>query len=91
MKSVYIIHFFLTSICLLILPLTINAQDDYYGGDQNDVPTCMTISDDGSYLLAGYSKSYDDGSDQVFILKLNTNGEGSLETKLWGYLWGPTL
>lgn len=51
------------------------AQNERYGGDQNDVPTCMTLTPSGEIILAGYSKSFDDGSDQVFVMKLNDNGE----------------
>ncbi len=51
------------------------AQNERFGGAQNDVPTCMTLTPSGEIILAGYNKSFDDGSDQVFVMKLNDNGE----------------
>ena len=71
MKSTSIFNYFSVFVSLIVLPFSMMAQNERYGGAQNDVPTCMTLTPSGEIILAGYSKSFDDGSDQVFVLKLN--------------------
>lgn len=46
-----------------------------YGGEFHDVAHEVLLSEDGGYLLAGYSSSFGAGNrDQVYLVKTNTNG-----------------
>ncbi|MEX0724482.1 MAG: hypothetical protein WD053_11415 [Gracilimonas sp.] len=73
--------------CLLLLPLTTPAQEieweGSYGGSREDVARSIQVTNDGGYIVAGYSKSNDgdvsgnnDGYD-YWVLKLD--GTGSIE------------
>lgn len=42
-----------------------------FGGQKNDVGYSLCITDDGGYLLAGNTRSYGSGSNDIFLIKLN--------------------
>ncbi len=41
---------------------------------ENDIPTSIAIANNGDIIMAGYTKSFDDGSDQAYIVKLDYSG-----------------
>jgi len=67
-----------TSLISLIVAFGLNyyasAQNIELNGLENDVPTSIALTDEGQIILAGYTKSFDDGSDQAYIIKLTSNG-----------------
>ena len=54
-----------------------------YGGAQNDGAKSIIQSSNGSYLLAGYTKSYGSGDSDVYLVKVDS--EGNL---LWNRTYG---
>ena len=62
---------------ILILKLDANGEviwQKTYGGSGNDFLNSLQQTSDGGYIIAGYTKSYGAGSDDYFILKLNSDG-----------------
>jgi uncharacterized delta-60 repeat protein len=45
-----------------------------YGGSQDDGACCIQQTSDGGYVVAGHTYSFGAGSDDVWILKLNSSG-----------------
>ncbi len=45
-----------------------------YGGSDYDVPYGIQQTADGGYIVAGYTRSFGAGNDDVYILKLNSDG-----------------
>jgi len=67
---------FLLSIFLVIIVNMAIAQTNpglTFGGQKNDVGYSLCITDDGGYILAGNTRSYGSGSNDVFLIKLNEN------------------
>lgn len=46
-----------------------------YGGSEDDSSSCIEMTGDGGYILAGRSASFSDGRDVLWIIKLFQNGE----------------
>lgn len=49
-----------------------------FGGGQTDLFTGIKASNDGNFVLTGNTKSFGNGAEDVWLLKLNTNGQ-----KIW--------
>ncbi len=45
-----------------------------YGGNANDVVTAVQQTSDGGYVVAGYTRSFGAGYDDIWILKLDSAG-----------------
>lgn len=45
-----------------------------YGGTSEDVGHALIRTSDGKMVMAGYTKSYGNGGEDVFVMKLGTNG-----------------
>ncbi|MBN1967727.1 MAG: T9SS type A sorting domain-containing protein [Candidatus Delongbacteria bacterium] len=56
------------------LQLDVMGQGTTFGGERNDIPTSIAITENDNLILAGFSKSFGDGSDQIFILECSKNG-----------------
>jgi len=54
-----------------------------YGGPESEMGCFITETFDGDYIVAGNSYSYGDGSRDIFILRLNTDGD-TIWTKTYG-------
>jgi uncharacterized delta-60 repeat protein len=54
-----------------------------YGGDQGDFPGGVVTRADGTVLIGGESGSFGAGSDDAFLLQLDTNGRGTA-CNSWG-------
>jgi len=54
-----------------------------YGGPGDDRAASVLQASDGTYLLAGYTDSYGSGGKDVWILKLNENGD-TIWTRTYG-------
>ena len=44
-----------------------------FGGQNNDIGYSLCITDDGGYMLAGNTRSYGCGSNDIFLIKMNEN------------------
>ena len=58
-----------------------------YGGPSLDCGHSVCETDDGAYVIAGYTMSYGAGREDVYLLKIDTNGD-TLWTRTYG---GPGL
>ncbi len=54
-----------------------------FGGDNYDIGHCVRQTDDGGYIIAGYTYSYGSGSSDAWLIKTDSNGETSW-TKTFG-------
>ncbi|HRD20226.1 MAG TPA: PQQ-binding-like beta-propeller repeat protein, partial [Fervidobacterium sp.] len=57
-----------------------------YGGTNIDMAYSIQQTSDGGYIVAGYTKSSGNGDDDVYILKLNSDGELKWEKTFGGEL-----
>ncbi len=58
-----------------------------YGGIDDDMAYHVSICDDGSYLIAGYTTEFYSGYEDVFLMKLDQNGD-TLWTRQEGETYG---
>jgi len=79
-----------TKIFLLVLFLlttqVVDAQimfQKHYGGNADDGGSSVLQTDDGGYIIAGRTMSYGNGSNDIYILKTDANGN-ELWTKTYG-------
>lgn len=54
-----------------------------YGGINVDVGRSVCQTNDGGYLICGYTKSFGAGKDDIYLLKINSDGD-TLWTKVYG-------
>jgi|WetSurMetagenome_2_1015567.scaffolds.fasta_scaffold15119_1 putative intracellular protease/amidase len=54
-----------------------------YGKDSIDVASAIYKTTDGNYLICGHTQSYGAGEDDIYVLKINQNGD-TLWTKTFG-------
>ena len=60
--------------------------EHFYGGENNDVPEFLLLTDDGRYLTCGYTESYGTGiwgKPDAWLVKFDDTGN-----KLWDYTYG---
>jgi hypothetical protein len=83
-----------TILISLIAVLGINfyasAQNIEIKGLKNDVPTSIALDANGDMILAGYTKSFDDGSDQAYLVKIDDRGDVLWE-KTMGDIYGDRI
>ena len=60
-----------------------------YGGDKNDQAKSIIQTKDGCYTILGHTFSFGAGGSDIYLLKINTNGD-SLWTKTYGGVGDPT-
>ena len=54
-----------------------------YGGTNNDSPGCVDTTADGGYVIAGLTKSYGSGGEDLWLIKTDSTGD-SLGTRTYG-------
>jgi len=54
-----------------------------FGGEKEDVGRSVQQTNDGGYIIAGYTSSYGDGKKKVWLIKTNAQGDS-----LWGKTFG---
>lgn len=54
-----------------------------YGGANTDIATALCPSGDGNYILCGYSESYTNGEDDIYLIKVDSAGD-TLWTRHYG-------
>jgi hypothetical protein len=57
---------------------------------ENDIPTSIALDANGDIILAGYTKSFDDGSDQTYLAKLDYRGSVLWEQTM-GNIYGDRI
>ncbi|MHB8260588.1 MAG: T9SS type A sorting domain-containing protein [Bacteroidia bacterium] len=58
-----------------------------YGGSRNDIPYCMQKTNDGGYVLAGESTSFNGGNNQdIYVIKIDSSGN-LIWSKDYDYSW----
>jgi len=71
---------------ILVLKLDSNGNklwDKTYGGSINDEANSIQQTQDGGYIVAGWTWSYGAGGEDIWVLKLDSNGN-----KLWDKTYG---
>lgn len=56
-----------------------------YGGESNDGGKSVCSAGDGSFIIAGYTKSFGAGEDDVYLIKIDGNGN-----EIWSKTYGGT-
>ncbi len=56
-----------------------------FGGEEDDVGYSVMLTSDGGYIVCGYTLSYGSGNTDVYLIKVNSNGE-----KAWEKTYGGT-
>lgn len=85
--------------CVLLLPAKFAFSDDgisvsvpetdwvrTYGGENDDGAYSITQTDDGGYLVVGYTRSYGQGESDIYVLKLDAAGEKEWQ-ETHGSMW----
>jgi len=54
-----------------------------YGGSEDDFGTAICTMNNGGYLVTGWTESYGSGSDDIYLLRLDANGD-TLWTRVYG-------
>lgn len=72
---------------IIILGFISHAQQSFFGGTENDIPTSLLYGHDGYLYLTGFTKSSDEESDQLYVIKSTLNGEAIWE-KTFGDIYG---
>ncbi len=54
-----------------------------YGGSETEKAYCVQQTDDGSYIVAGYTNSFGIGNRDYYLIKMNTDGD-TLWTRTYG-------
>jgi uncharacterized delta-60 repeat protein len=54
-----------------------------FGGELTDIPRCIAMTPDGGCVVAGRSSSFSTGSNEIYIIKLDRNGNKNWE-KVYG-------
>ncbi len=57
-----------------------------YGGSQPDYAHSLIATSDGNYFLLGFSKSYGNGGDDIWLVKINPSG-----SLIWSQTYGTTF
>ncbi len=57
--------------------------EETFGGFQNDCAYSLQITDDGGYVICGYTESYGSGGQDVYLIKTDSLGD-TLWTKTFG-------
>ncbi len=82
-----LVCFCLLSILILFSPPPAAAQDTLwtrtFGGDQGDWAEAVDQTNDGGFIIGGYSQSYGGGSWDVVVIKTDANGD-TLWTRVYG-------
>lgn len=74
-------------LCLFIPFCSLNAQWAItYGGSNDDNATSIKQTKDGGYIVAGLTKSFGDGKENVWVLKLSSSGDVE-----WEYCYFPSV
>jgi hypothetical protein len=74
---------------LVVCAVTLHGQDidtlwtKTYGGLQNEEAYAVEVTDDGGYIIAGYSDSYGAGYSDAYLVRTDADGE-----TLWTHWYG---
>jgi len=83
-NHICIIKLIVISICLLFLTACYHSEPNYqgellwektFGGEENDQGYCMIETDDGGYAITGSTESKGNGKQDLWVLKLDRDGE----------------
>ena len=56
-----------------------NLWQKTYGGSDDDYARAITKTDDGGYIVAGRTESFGNGEDDVYLIKIDKNGNTKWE------------
>jgi hypothetical protein len=59
---------------LWVLPVAASQWANTYGGSSDDYAYSIQQTSDGGYIVAGYTESFGAGYADVWVLKLDANG-----------------
>jgi len=70
---------------LLCLPFFVNGQgwEKNYGGANVEFGQCVQQTTDGGYVVCGYTKSFGNGNNELYLIKTNPQGD-TMFTKTFG-------
>ncbi len=58
--------------------------EGFYGGTDDDVGTAAVQTDDGGYIVVGYSYTFTNGADDIFVVKISPCGTLQWQTHYGG-------
>lgn len=88
-----IIKLSLIALCISLCQTASFGQQTWeriYGGLQSEAANAVQQTSDGGYIVGGYTSSYGAGAADMYLLKLDSNGDTSW-TKTYGYTIGETI
>jgi hypothetical protein len=68
--------------CRVVQPVT-PTWAKTYGGDEWDRGACVKQANDGGYIIVGNTKSFGHGNDDIYLLKIDSDGQ-----KEWSKVYG---
>src|SRR6056297_310125 len=92
-NHICIIVLIVISICLFSLTGCYHSEPNYqgeiiwektFGGEENDQGYCMIETDDGGYAITGSTESKGNGKQDLWVLKLDRDGELQWEKTFGG-------
>jgi hypothetical protein len=61
--------------------------DKFFGGIENDTVRCVWETNDGGYILTGWTDSFGDLDGDVWVIKTDTNGNMTWDRTFGGTGW----
>ncbi len=82
-KKYIILHFILTLFSLLLAGAPDTLWTRTYGGELTDGGYCVQQTNDGGFIISGYTNSFGAGGYDVYLIRINSNGD-TLWTRTYG-------
>jgi len=89
MRKLFLLISVLSSVCIYI-NISYGAQywAKTYGGSEQDIANCIEQTADGGYIVAGQTESFSDGGMDLWVLKLDSNGDVIWQKTYVGSVYG---